>query len=65
MGLVAPTACGISIPQPGIEPVSPALEGGFLTTGQPGKSWKYLINKVIVDNLVFLTLRMFLVSPFA
>ena len=45
--------------------MSPALEGGFLTTGQPGKSWKYLINKVIVDNLVFLTLRMFLVSPFA
>ena len=38
MGLVAPKACGILIPQPGIEPVSPALEGGFLTTGPPGKS---------------------------
>ena len=23
---------------PGIEPVSPALAGGFLTTGPPGKS---------------------------
>ena len=33
-----PVACGILVPQPGIEPVSPALEGGFLTTGPPGKS---------------------------
>ena len=24
-------------PQPGIEPASPALEGGFFTTGPPGK----------------------------
>ena len=33
-----PEACGILVPQPGIEPMSPALEGGFLTTGPPGKS---------------------------
>ena len=26
------------VPQPGIEPLSPALAGGFLTTGPPGKS---------------------------
>ena len=26
------------LPGPGIEPVSPALAGGFLTTAQPGKS---------------------------
>ena len=25
------------LPGPGIEPVSPALEGRFVTTGQPGK----------------------------
>ena len=31
-------ACGILVPQPGIEPVSPALPGRFLTTGPPGKS---------------------------
>ena len=37
-GLTCPTACGILVPQPGIEPMSPALEGGFLTTGPPGKS---------------------------
>ena len=33
-----PVACGILVPQPRIEPVSPALEGRFLTTGLPGKS---------------------------
>ena len=37
-GLVAPRHVGILVPQPGIEPVSPALEGGFLTTGPPGRS---------------------------
>ena len=31
-------ACEILVHQPGIEPVSPALEGEFLTTGPPGKS---------------------------
>ena len=30
--------CGILVPRPGIEPTSPALEGGFLITGAPGKS---------------------------
>ena len=37
-GLSWPMACGISVPRPGIEPTSPALEGGFSTTGPPGKS---------------------------
>ena len=36
--LSCPVACGILVPGPGIEPVSPALEGRFLTTGPPGKS---------------------------
>ena len=34
-------ACGILVPRPGIEPASSALEGGFLTTGPPGKSLQY------------------------
>ena len=34
-GLSTSEACGILIPQPRIKPVSPALEGGFLTTGPP------------------------------
>ena len=29
-------ACGILVPQPGIEPTFTELEGGFLTTGLPG-----------------------------
>ena len=33
-----PAARGILLPRPGIEPMYPALEGGFLTTGPPGKS---------------------------
>ena len=27
-------------PRPGLEPVSPALAGGFSTTAPPGKPWK-------------------------
>ena len=30
-------ACGIVVPQPGIETASPTLEGQVLTTGPPGK----------------------------
>ena len=37
-GLSCPTACGILVPWPAIEPMPPALEGRFLTTGPPGKS---------------------------
>ena len=33
-----PLAFGILVPQPGTEPECPALAGGFLTTGPPGKS---------------------------
>ena len=40
-GLSCPVACGILVPRPGIEPVSPALQDGFLTTGPPGKSLNY------------------------
>ena len=36
--LSCPEAHGISVAQPGIEPVSPALECGFLTTEPPGES---------------------------
>ena len=37
-GLSCPATCGILVPRPWIKPASPALEGGFLTTGPPGKS---------------------------
>ena len=32
-----------NLPGPGIEPMSPALAGGFLTTVPPGKS-QYFLN---------------------
>ena len=44
-GLSCPTACGILVPRPGIEPASPALEGGFFTTGPPGNSRTLLFKK--------------------
>ena len=37
-GLCCSVACGILVPQPGIESMYPALQNGFLTTGPPGKS---------------------------
>ena len=37
-GLSCPTARGILVPQPGVGPMSLALEGEFLTTGPLGKS---------------------------
>ena len=42
-GFVAPAACGILVPQLGIKPVSPALEGGLLTTEPPAKFQYYFL----------------------
>ena len=39
------------LPGPGMEPVSPALAGGFLTTAPPGKPGKYLL-ELITKTLV-------------
>ena len=36
--LICSQACGILIPQPGIEPLLPALQGRFATTAPPAKS---------------------------
>ena len=41
------------LPRPGLEPVSPALAGGFLTTVPPGKSQKHFFfkgEKIIGEN---------------
>ena len=42
-GFSCPEACGILVPTAGIEPMSPALQGGFLNTGPPRKSQRWLI----------------------
>ena len=36
-------ARGILVPQPGIEPAPPALEGKVLTPGPPRKFWEHII----------------------
>ena len=36
-GLSCSASCGILVPILGIEPTFPAFQGGFLTTGPPGK----------------------------
>ena len=51
-GLSCPMACGILFPWPGIKPKSPALEGGFLTTGSPGKSCYVLFNVSMLFHVV-------------
>ena len=39
MGLFISCSTGMwNFPRPGVKPISPALAGGFLTTGPPGKS---------------------------
>ena len=53
MGLVAPKH--VDLPRPGIEPMSPALAGGFSTTGPPGKSQTYIF-RIINHNITDLKL---------
>ena len=55
-GLSCPEACGILVPWPGIEPTSPALEGGFLTTGPSGKSLPFNFVLILSSLLPFLSL---------
>ena len=43
-------ACGILVPWLGIDPVSPALHGGFLTTGTPEKSLLIFIKKELLST---------------
>ena len=44
-------AHGILVPQPGIEPTSPELEGGFLITGPQGKFQRVLIWEASLGQL--------------
>ena len=49
---------------PGIEPASPALESGFLTTGPPRKSLVCFLILILLDFLSFLYLWLPLVTNF-
>ena len=60
-----PAACGILVPQSGIQPVSPALVAEFLTTGPPGKSFKSaFLNPSQKRSLQFLLKNYYQLSPF-
>ena len=41
-------SCGVLVPQPGVKPMSPALQGGFLTSGPPEKSSFYLFYFIVL-----------------
>ena len=47
-GLSCSMACRILLPQPGIKPASPELEGGFLITGTAGKSLIYSNSEIVI-----------------
>ena len=49
--------CGIFVPSQGIEPMSPELSSGFLTTGLPGKSLeKYIFHGHVLQESVYSSL---------
>ena len=51
-GASYPTTCGNLVLPAGIEPVSHELEGGFLTTGPPGKSQYIFLKTGGEENIV-------------
>ena len=51
-GLSYPAAFGTPVPRPGIKPVFPELEGGFLTTGPPGKSHSKALSYLIILEII-------------
>ena len=53
-GLVA---LGILVPQPGIEPVSSSLQGGFLTSGSAGKFQKGNYNETVKSSNLYCHLK--------
>ena len=49
-GLSCPTACGVLVPRPGIEPMSSALAGGCLTTGPQGSPGFVFLHRTVVKK---------------
>ena len=47
------------LPGPGLEPVSPALAGGFLTTEPPGKPQKSFISRMWLAFLAYISVGQF------
>ena len=51
-GLSCSVACGILVPHPEVKPISPALQGGFLTTAPPGTSLCQLSSGILEASAV-------------
>ena len=51
MGFFAP--CTRNLPGPGIEPMFPALAGGLLTTGAPGKVGRLFLRDNVSSSVWF------------
>ena len=67
-GLSHPMARGILVPWPGIEPTSPALEGGFLTTGPCHRSpwhgfWSVFFQWLMMSSIFLCTYWLFVYLP--
>ena len=67
-GLSRPKARGILVPWPGIEPTSPALEGGFLTTrpyhGSPWHGfWSVFFQWLMTSSIFSCTYWLFVYLP--
>ena len=52
------------LPSPGIEPMSPALTGGFFTSAPPGKPFLWLVQFTIITLRLFISTRL-KVIPFS
>ena len=59
--LSCPGACAVLVPHPGMEPISPVLQGEFFTTGSPAKSRKLTVSlkvlRWVLENMVDLQSR--------
>ena len=63
--LSCPAACWILVPWPGIEPVSLALQGRFLTTRPPGRSASFLWSPCCVPDVLLPALPLLPPRPFS
>ena len=53
--------CGILVPQSGVEPISPALQGRFLTPGLAGTSQSVILLESIVSQIIIPLLMLLMV----
>ena len=57
-GFSSSLAGGTLVLRPGIEPLSSALQGGFLTTGPPGMSLKRHLFKMLPQSVISYSVKL-------